>query len=47
MPSLRLYGRISEERTSLGILSLEIDDRIRGSSAAFAVFLDMGGANDL
>jgi hypothetical protein len=47
MPSLRLYGSVSEEGTSFRILSLEIDDRICGSSAALAIFLDMGSANDL
>jgi hypothetical protein len=47
MPILRLYCRVSEEGTSLSILPLKIDDRICGSSAVFAIFLDMGGANDL
>jgi hypothetical protein len=44
---LRLYDRVPEERANLRILPLKIDDRICGSSAAFAIFLDVGGANDL
>jgi hypothetical protein len=44
---LWLHDGVSEERACLGIVSLKIDDRIRGSLAAFAVFLDVGRADDL
>ena len=37
----------TEQGPSLGIVALKIDDRICGSLAAFAVFLDVGCANDL
>src|SRR5262245_53991747 len=42
-----LHNRVAEQGASLRILPLKIDDRICGSSAAFAVFLDVGGANNL
>src|SRR5262249_56219235 len=45
--ALWLDDGVSEEGTSFRILPLEFDDRICGSSAAFAIFLDMGGVNDL
>src|SRR5919204_3327776 len=45
--ALWLDDGVSKEGTSFRIFPLEFDDRICGSSAAFAIFLDMGGANDL
>src|SRR5262245_52515897 len=44
---LWLQDGVSEHGTRLGIVPVKIDNRICGCSAAFAVFLDMGGANDL
>src|SRR5262245_55002913 len=37
----------SEHGARLGIVPVKIDNRFCGSSAAFAVLLDMGGTNDL
>src|SRR5262245_4368677 len=42
-----LHNRVAEQGASLRILPLKIDDRICGSSAGFAVFLDVRDANDL
>jgi hypothetical protein len=44
---LWLHDGVSQQRAGLGIIPLKIDDRIRGSLAAFAVFLDVGRADDL
>jgi hypothetical protein len=44
---LWLHDSVSEQRACLGIVPLKLNDRICGSSAALAEFLDMGGANDL
>src|SRR5262249_61970691 len=44
---LWLHDGVSEQRACLGIVALKIDDRICGSPAACAEFLDVGGANDL
>src|SRR5262249_12583162 len=44
---LWLQDSVSEQGARLGIVPVKIDNRFCGSSAAFAVFLDMGGANDL
>jgi hypothetical protein len=38
---------VSEQGARLGIVALKIDDRICGSSAACAVLLDVGCANDV
>ena len=44
---LWLQNGVSEHGARLGIVPVKIDNRFCRSSAAFAVFLDMGGANDL
>jgi hypothetical protein len=44
---LWLHDGVSQQRACLGIVALKIDDPIRGSLAAFAVFLDVGCADDL
>jgi hypothetical protein len=38
---------VSEQRACLRIVALKLDDRVCGSSAAFAIFLNVRGANDL
>ena len=42
-----LHDGVSEQGAPRGIDALKIDDRICGSAAARAEFLDVGGANDL
>jgi len=41
------HDGVSEQRACLGIVPLKLNDRIYGSSAVFAVFLNVRGANDL
>jgi hypothetical protein len=44
---LWLHDGVSEQRAPLGIVAMKLDDRICGSPAACAEFLDVGCANDL
>jgi hypothetical protein len=44
---LWLHDRVSEQGAPRGIVTLKIDNRVCGSSVAFAVFLNVRGAKDL